>query len=337
MKVRCMYKLIVGTVLITGIIGSVVDARELRSAGAAPQKTPWGMAAEAFVAKLAELSGGQLTVKHFHNSQLGDEQTTIRQVVRGRLDMGFFSNTATSLVVPEFGLLASPYAFEDAGQAACVADKYLLATYNDAMDTAGVVPVAFMEVGQQIIMSKKPIKTPADLNGIKIRTAPSKTDTLFMQDAGANTVPLGTTDTMPALKTGNIDAITSPIVYGIAVGYHKEAPHVTVTNHVHQIGAVLVSAKTWNTLSEQEQDWIREAAQQVNNLRQSVRAAEVALLKEIVAEKNDDVEVYYPSEAELALWRDVAVKVQPQIVAELGGGAAATWAAIEQARQNCAQ
>ncbi len=83
-------------------------AVELRSYGAAPAQTPWGKIADAFAAKVAELSGGKLTIKHFHASQLGDEQTAIRQVARGRLDIGFFSNTATSLVVPEYGLLASP-------------------------------------------------------------------------------------------------------------------------------------------------------------------------------------------------------------------------------------
>ena len=104
MNHKSLSTLALAAVLAIGVTINIVSARELRSAGAAPAKTPWGISAEAFVAKLAELSAGTLTVKHFHASQLGDEQTTIRQVARGRLDIGFFSNTATSLVVPEFGL-----------------------------------------------------------------------------------------------------------------------------------------------------------------------------------------------------------------------------------------
>ena len=233
--------------------------------------------------------------------------------------------------------LASPYAFNDAAQADCVADKYLLDTYSDAMNAAGVIPIAFLEIGQQIIMAKKMIKSPADLSGIKIRTAPTKTDTLFMQGAGGNAIPLGTTDSMPALKTGNVEAVTWPTVYGIAVGYHKEAPNVTVTNHVHQIGTVLVSKRTWDGLSDEEQGWIREAAKEIKGLRQSVRSAEAALLKKISAAEGGSAEVYYPNEEELALWRAVAPTVQPQIVAELGANAEATWNAIEQAKQHCAQ
>jgi len=314
----------------------IAQAAELRSAGAAPPKTPWGVTTDAFVAKVAELSGGSLTINHFHASQLGDEQTTIRQVARGRLDMGLFSNTATSLVVPEFGLLASPYAFESAAQADCVADEHLLKTYGDAFDAAGVVPIGFLEIGQQIIMSKSPIKSPADLAGVKIRTAPTKTDTLFMEGAGGNAIPLGTTDSMPALKTGNVDAVTWPTVYGIAVGYHKEAPNVTVTNHVHQIGSILVSAKTWNKLSEEEQGWMRQAAEEFIGLRQAVRGAEAGLLQKIGTAEGG-ANVYTPNDEEMSAWKAVAPKVQDQIVAELGGNSEATWAAIEAAKAACSQ
>ena len=239
---------------------SAADARELRSAGAAPQGSPWGKVTDAFVAKVAELSGGSLTINHFHGSQLGDEQTTVRQVARGRLDMGAFSNTASSLLVPEFGLLASPFAFTDVAQADCVADNHLLTTFGDAFDGAGVTPIGWLEIGNQIIFSKEPITTPGDLAGVKIRTAPTKTDTLFMEVAGGSAVPLGTTDTMPALKTGNVSAATWTAVYGIAVGYHKVAPHVTPTNHVHQIGSIIVHGRfKYASLGEVVSNWLGHA------------------------------------------------------------------------------
>lgn len=308
---------------------SAAEARELRSAGAAPAGSPWGKVTDAFVAKVAELSGGKLTIKHFHASQLGDEQTTVRQVARGRLDMGGFSNTASSLLVPEFGLLSSPFTFASLDQSDCVADNHLLDTFGPAFDEAGVTPIAWFEVGQQIIFSKDPIVAPDDLKGVKIRTAPTKTDTLYMEGAGGSAVPLGTTDTMPALKTGNVSAATWPAVYGIAVGYHKVAPNVTPTNHVHQIGSFIVSNKTWNSLSDEEKGWIMEAAEIFKGLRQGVRGAEAALLKKIAGE---GATVHTPDDA---AWRAVAPNVQPQIVAELGGKAKATWAAIEAAKTAC--
>lgn len=311
----------------------VVLAKELRSSGAAPEPSPWGQVTNAFAARVAELSGGELTVNHFHGSQLGDEQTTVKQVARGRIDIGLFSNTATSLLVPEFGLLASPYTFSGVEQADCVADSHLLPTFGEAMDAAGVVPIAWLEIGQQIIFARdKLIKTPADLAGVKIRTAPTKTDTLYMQTAGGNAIPLGTTDTMPALKTGNVSAVTWPTVYGIAVGYQEVAPNVTVTNHVHQIGSVIVSKRIWSGLTEEEKGWLTEAAEVFKGLRAAVRKAEGGLLGKIAAAGTN---VYNPTDKEMAAWRAVAPAAQKTILAELGGGSEATWAAIGDAKEKC--
>ena len=108
-----------------------VQATELRLSMAPPPNSPWGAIAQKFVDKVAELSGGELTVKAFMGSKLGGEQDIIKQIARGRVDMGVMSNTAVSLVVPEFGLLASPYAFDSPEQFDCVADNHLLATYGD--------------------------------------------------------------------------------------------------------------------------------------------------------------------------------------------------------------
>jgi len=309
-----------------------LQAKELRSAGAPPEGTPWGQIVNAFAAKVSELSGGELTIKHFHASQLGDEQTTVRQVARGRLDMGVFSNTATSLLVPEFGLLASPYTFDSAKQADCVADEHLLPTFSDSMDAAGVVQIAWFEVGQQIIFAKEPIKSPADLAGVKIRTAPTKTDTLYMEAAGGSAVPLGTTDTMPALKTGNVSAATWPTVYGIAVGYQDVAPNVTLTNHVHQIGSVIISKKSWAGLTSEEQGWINEASIVFKDLREAVRKAEAGLLAKI---SDAGATVYTPTASEMDAWRAIAPQAQPKIIDELGGSAVDTWSAITAAKKAC--
>lgn len=308
------------------------QARELRASTAAPESSPWGQVANAYATKVAELSGGELTIKFFFSSELGDEQTAARQVARGRLDMAGLSNTATSLLVPEFGLLASPYAFDSLEIADCVADNHLIGTFEDAFDAAGVVTVAFLEVGYQIIFSKDPIRSPADFNGMKIRTAPTRTDTLFMDAAGANAVPLGTTDSMPALKTGNVNAATWPVVYGVAIGAHKVAPHVVVTNHVHQIGTVLISKKVFDSLSTEEQGWIIGANEVFRGFRPVLRGAADGMLKKLA---EAGIPVYRPTEAEMAEWVKVGKDVQPRIVDEMGGNSGATWASIEQAKKAC--
>ncbi len=311
---------------------SAVQAKELRMSMAPPPKSPWGAVAQKFVDKVAEVSGGKLTVKAFMGSKLGGEQDVVKQIARGRIDMGVMSNTAVSLVVPEFGLLASPYAFDSAEQFDCVADNHLLKTYGAEFEAAGIHTVSWMEVGYQVIYSKNGLRVPSDLGGMKIRTAPSATDTKYIQMAGGTAVPLSPKDTIPAIKAGQVEASTQLSVFGIVVGYPKVAPHITLTRHQHQVGGVIISKKTWDGLSDAEKGWINEAAPTFLELRKIIRGAEGALVKKAAAGGATIIEL---SDAELAEWKAVAPKAQAQILDEMGDAAKVKWNAIQQAKAAC--
>jgi TRAP-type C4-dicarboxylate transport system substrate-binding protein len=311
---------------------TVVQAKELRLSMAPPAKSPWGAVAQKFVDKVAEVSGGKLTVKAYMGSKLGGEQDVVKQIARGRIDLGVMSNTAVSLVVPEFGLLASPYAFDSAKQFDCVADNHLLSTFGEDFSAAGIHAISWMEVGYQVIFGKNEIRVPSDMAGAKIRTAPSATDTIFIQTAGGTAVPLSPKDTIPALKTGQVAAATQLSVFGIVVGYPKVAPVITLTRHQHQVGGVIVSKKTWDTLNDQEKAWINEAAPTFLDLRGMIRGAEGALLKKA---QGGGATIINLTDDELAQWKAVAPKAQKAIINELGGSAAIKWDAILKAKAAC--
>lgn len=326
-------KSIIASVIALGLTAGAVSAKELRLSMAPPPNSPWGAVAQKFVDKVAELSAGELTVKAFMGSKLGGEQDVIKQIARGRVDMGVMSNTAVSLVVPEFGLLASPYAFDSAEQFDCVADNHLLDTYGAEFDAAGIHTLSWMEVGYQVVYTKDGARVPSDLKGVKIRTAPSATDTKFMQQAGVTAVPLSPKDTIPAMKTGQVDGATQLSVFGIVVGYPKVAPNITLTRHQHQVGGVVMSKKTWDGLSAEEQGWINEAAPIFLELRGAIRGAEGALLKKAESEGATVIEL---NEAELAEWKALAPAAQEIILNEMGDDAKAKWAAIQSAKAACA-
>jgi TRAP-type C4-dicarboxylate transport system substrate-binding protein len=256
----------------------------------------------------------------------------VKQIARGRIDMGVMSNTAVSLVVPTFGLLASPYAFESSEQFDCVADNHLLDTYGAEFDAAGIKTLSWMEVGYQVIFSQSEIRVPGDLAGMKIRTAPSATDTLFIKEAGGTAVPLAPSEAVPALKTGQVEAATQLSVFGIAVGYDKVAPNITVTRHQHQVGGIIMSKKSWEGLSAQEQGWINEAAPIFLELRAVIRGAEGALLGKSEGEGSNIVNL---TDAELAEWKALVPAAQDAILNDLGDAARAKWDVILEAKQAC--
>ena len=327
-----MKKLFVSVFAMMMASASIAEAKELRLSMAPPPNSPWGKIAQQFVDKVAELSGGALTVKPYMASKLGGEQDVIKQIARGRIDMGVMSNTAVSLVVPEFGLLASPYAFSSPEEFDCVADNHLLSTFGDDFDAAGIKTLSWMEVGYQVIYTKDGIRVPSDVKGMKLRTAPSATDTSFMLEAGANAVPLSPKDAVPAMKTGQVNGATQLSVFGIVVGYHKPAPNITLTRHQHQVGGVVISTKTWNSLSAQEQGWIEEAAPIFLNLRNALRGAEGALLKKAAGEGATVIEL---TDAELNQWKALVPAAQAKILDEMGGNAKARWSAIQDAKAAC--
>jgi TRAP-type C4-dicarboxylate transport system substrate-binding protein len=328
-------------ILVSGVAAAVAlgamafDAsagQELRLATAAPQKTPWGLWIQGIADRVEKASSGELKIKVFFGSQLGNEQVTMRQTVRGRIDISAQSNTATSLVVPEFALLSAPYLWDSPAHSDCAFDKYVGRIYAPMMEENGLVVLSWVEVGQEIVFSRKPIRTPADMAQMKVRVAPTKPAVGFFEAVGANPVPLGTTDSIPSLKTGTVNAAVFPTVYGIAIGTQDLAPNVIVTNHGHQIGTLVMSKKIWNTLSAQEQSWLRTASNEAGMLRKGIRDAEMALLAKI---EKAGVSVYRPTAGELTQWRAAAKPAREELVGAIGGKAPGVWNKIIEARDAC--
>lgn len=311
---------------------AAAQAKDLRLSMAPPPNSPWGAVTQKFVDRVAELSGGALTVKAFMGSKLGGEQDVIKQIARGRIDMGVMSNTAVSLAVPTFGLLASPYAFDTPEQFDCVADNHLLDTYGAEFEAAGLKTLSWMEVGYQVLYTKDGARVPSDLSGVKIRTAPSATDTKFMQQAGVTAVPLSPKDTIPAMKTGQVDGATQLSVFGIVVGYPAVASHITLTRHQHQVGGIVMSKKSWDGLSSDEQGWINEAAPIFLELRGALRGAEGALLKKAEGEGATIINL---TEDELGAWKALAPAAQEVILNDMGDVAKSKWSAIQAAKAAC--
>ncbi len=178
---------------------------ELRYATSAPPKTVWEMQVVRFQKQVEDASKGSLKINAFLNSQLGSEQDTVQQVARGRIDMGGYSVTAGSLLVPELSLLNIPFLFKDQKEQDCVTDNHLTKVTQDLFLKKGVVMISWSEVGVADIIGKKPYLTPDDLKGLKARSAPNKVAGFMWTQFGANPNPLPVTEWNSAFQTGLID------------------------------------------------------------------------------------------------------------------------------------
>lgn len=267
------------------------------------------------------------------DAQAGDEQTILRQTMKGRLDIAFASNVPMTLISEALALPSSAYLFDSTEQGTCVAHQHLASVLGDLMDGAGVVPLTWREVGHYVLFSKEPISVPSDLSGKKVRIAPSIADVALANAIGASGVPMGTTDAIPALQTGAVDAAWFPTVFGIGIGTHKVAPNVTVTNHSRLIGTVAVSKRVWGKLSKQEQQWLSTvfggAGGQMTDI---ILGAEKALLGKIAGA---GIPVHYLSDDELAAWKAAAADVPAKVAAEAGDDGPTIVEALAAAKAAC--
>jgi TRAP-type C4-dicarboxylate transport system substrate-binding protein len=304
----------------------------LKLASVAPSGSPWGKWVTEVAAKIEEISGGELKIDLLLDAQAGDEQTILRQTARGRMDIAFVSNVPLTLLSQEMAIPSAAYLFDSPEQGTCVAYEHLAKVLGDIMEGAGVVPLTWMEVGHYVLFSKKPLTSPADLTGLKMRIAPSIADAALAKAWGVQGIPMGTSDAIPALQTGSVDAAWFPTLFGIGVGTHKVAPHVTVTNHARLIGTVSVSSRTWENLTEQQKQWLGVFTAAGPKLTEGILAAEPALLGQLEAA---GVPVNKVGEADAAVWKAATAGVLDAVIADAGGKAQEVADRIAAAKAAC--
>ena len=329
-----MYRFIQAIVVVL-CVGSSMDVgaeTTMRFGLAAPEKTPWAAYAHEIADIVKSKTGGEIDIQIFSGSQLGNEQDVIRQVARGRIQVGSFSNTAASLMVPEIALLAAPYLWDDLAQADCALDNHLISAFQQKFLDKGLVILGWSEVGYMGYAFNAPTKTLKELTGVKMRVAPTKASFITANAFGANPVVLPITEVASALQTGLVEGADLPGLAFTSLGLSKIARNWISSNHSHQVGLVLMSAKAWKKLSATEQAAFIDAQKSPVKLRQNVRGAEKALLDKFEKEGGRLIK---PTDTELKEWREQAKPARADLIREIGGDAVPISAVIEKAKNAC--
>ncbi|MDP1964061.1 MAG: TRAP transporter substrate-binding protein [Reyranella sp.] len=328
---------VAGTILALALMGgaSAQDKPiELRYTTGAPPNTPWVMQLDRFVKDVEEESKGKIKIVPFINAQLGNEQDTMQQTARGRIDMGGFSVAAAAALVPELSLTSLPFYFDSARQQDCVYDSFLIPYTTNALAQKGVVFLGWTHVGSGNIVGKKPFKSPADVKGLKARSAPTKTAAAFWVALGANPNPLGITEWASAHQTGLVDVSDAPVTYYVPSGLGKIAPVYTRTNHVDSGGIVVMSKTVYDKLSADQRNALQAAVTKrtAAQLRAEIRGFEEKIL-ELHLKNGGQLVALTP--AERAQWQKALEPAWPQIVKAVGGNAEAFFKLMEDAKKKC--
>lgn len=312
------------------------QSTEVRYASSSPPNTVWAMQTERMAKLMSEKSGGALKVNAFINSQLGSEQDTIQQVARGRIDMGGYSITAGSLLVPELSLLNMPFLFKNTAEQDCVFDNHVTKLASELFAKKGVQFLGWSHVGETSIVGKKPIIKPEDLKGLKARAQPTKLGPYLWTTFGANPNPLPVTEVNSAFQSGLVDVGDAPITYYMFSGVNKVAPVMSMTKHLDHGGVVLMNKAVYDKLPAPSRKALDDADQAApaTLLRKEVREFEAKLYGMHKSQGGTIVEL---SPEQREVWRKEMTAAWPKMVEAIGGESNAMWQAIQDGIKACAR
>jgi tripartite ATP-independent transporter DctP family solute receptor len=235
-------------------------ARDFRSAEIHPADYPTTKAVEYMGQLLKERSGGKLGVKVFPNGALGQERDTIEQLKIGGLDMMRINVAPLNNIVPETIVPALPFIFRSEEHMHTVLDGPIGDEILAAMESQGMIGLAFYDSGARSMYATKPIKTLADLQHSKVRVQQSDLFVSMIEALGANPTPMPYGEVYTALKTGIIDAAENNYPSYESSRHFEAAQFYSLTEHSMAPEVLVFSKPIWDRLKPEDQAMVRQAA-----------------------------------------------------------------------------
>ncbi len=216
--------------------------------------------AESFAKAVASLSGGSLAMDVFPSAQLGNEQQLVKAVADGTLDAVVVNVGPIAEYLKEVGLIELPYLFRDINAARAALDGQLGAYYTDALKAKGFFVAGWGENGLRHMTANKPLRTPADLKGLKLRVQVSIPTLETFRAIGAQAEILPFPQLVEALRTGRFEAQENPIGIVISSNLNKVQSHLSLTGHVYAPMLITMSNDVFDELSPADKAVIGKAA-----------------------------------------------------------------------------
>ncbi len=236
-------------------------AREFRAADTQAENYPTVQALRYMGALIAERTGGRHAVKVFHSRQLGEEKETIEQTRVGAIDLNRTNVALIGNFVPAMNVLAMPFLFRSIEHMQKVLDGPIGSEILGSFEPYGFVGLAFYDSGaRSIYNSVRPVRSLADLKGLRIRVQQSELMSQMIRSLGAEPVELPYGQVLTGLATHLIDGAENNWPSFVTTDHYKYAGYYTLTQHTMSPEVLVISLKAWQSLSAEDQQIFREAA-----------------------------------------------------------------------------
>lgn len=258
MKTIITGSIIAGSLLVSS---SALAVQTLQLAHNAAEGNPKWDASELFAELVEEKTDGEIIVDVGGNAQYGDDVEALTQMRLGSLAFSANSQGTTSGVIPQFSILGLPFLFDSLPTAWRVMDGEVGDELKQLAEEQGLVLLALWDNGiRNVSNNVRPIETPDDLDGIKIRTPPDPVTVDIFEALGANPTPMNFSELYIALQQGVVDGQENPLMNIYSSKLHEVQDYISLTGHKYESTPLLMSKVVWDSLSPEDQQAVQEAA-----------------------------------------------------------------------------
>lgn len=283
------------------------DPIVLKLATTVNEQDSFQVAAEKFAELVADRTNGAYTIEIHPNGELGDEAEMLSSMAAGELDMGVVTSGPFVNYAPEMGVLDMPFLFGSNAEAYAVLDGEVGQGLLDTLENANLKGLAYAERGfRNLTNAVRPIESPADLAGIKLRVMENEVYLKTFQALGANTTPMAWQDTLAALQNGAMDGQENPVnvIYSYKL-WESNQKYCTMTRHTYSTAIITMSLDLYNSLPEDVQAIFKQSAQEAADYERAWVAENEA--GQMQAMKDNGMEVI--EEPNVALFQEAVQSV----------------------------
>lgn len=262
--------------------------------------------------------------------EVGSEEQQLAAIRRGRAQIANVSAISVSSLVPELAILYAPYLFSSLKEADYVFDLYLTEFCRELLAENGLHLISWYEVGFHHVFGKMPFADVEEARGVRFRVSHGAAVRIFAEAIGADVIPLGFSELIPALQTGLVEAGEAAVSVYARAGLPGQAPYLTLTSHAFGVTVVVAQKAWWNSLDEGSRKRITAAYPTIQETRVAIRAEAQATLANASA---SGIKVVAPDSRQAERWRTSTRGTHERLLEEVGGRAHALYALIQQGRQ----
>ena len=270
-----------------------------------------------FTQRANEKLAGKATVVLYDSSQLGKDKELMQKLKIGSVHIALPSSIMSS-IADEYGVFDMPFIIQDREHLARVEENVFWPTLAPLMEEKGYKVLGVWENGVRHISNNvRPINTPADLDGIKLRTPKSTWRVKMFEQWGANPTPMAFSEVFVALQTGVIDGQENPLTNIYSAKFQEVQKYLSVTGHVYSPAYPTAGLEAWNKLPEDVRQVLEETAIDVQSFAREKGAADDAGLMEKLKAAGMEV-----NEADRGAFVEASKPVYEQFANEVATGQA---------------